>query len=171
MIDPRYCRLMAAYNSEMNRRLYAAADRLTDAARREDEGAFFGSIHRTLSHLLWGDRVWMHRFDGWPPPAATLRESPDAFPDWAELKRERAETDAAIEAWAARVDERFLAGTLCWRSAVAGRAVSRPTWVLVVHFFNHQTHHRGQAHALITRAGEQTGDTDLPFVVDPALAG
>lgn len=171
MIDARYCRLMAAYNSEMNRRLYAAADRLTDAARREDEGAFFGSLHRTLSHLLWGDLVWMHRFDGWPPPAATLRESPDAFPDWAALKAERAATDAAIEAWAARVDERFLSGTLSWKSAVAGREVSRPAWVLVAHFFNHQTHHRGQAHALITRAGEQTGDTDLPFVVDPAVAG
>jgi uncharacterized damage-inducible protein DinB len=170
MIDARYCRLMAAYNSEMNRRLYGAADRLTDAARREDEGAFFGSIHRTLSHLLWGDKVWMHRFDAWPPPPGLLRASPDAFPDWDALKALRTETDAAIEAWAARVTDAFLAGTLSWHSAVAGRDVSRPTWMLVAHMFNHQTHHRGQAHALITRAGGDTGDTDVPFVVDPAVA-
>lgn len=170
MIDPRYCHVMAAYNSEMNRRLYAAADRLDDDARREDGGAFFGSIHCTLSHLLWGDLVWMHRFDAWAPPPGTLRESPDAFPDWADLKRRRAETDAAIEAWAGRITPGFLAGRLSWHSAVAGREVSRPTALLVAHMFNHQTHHRGQAHALITRAGEGTGDTDLPFVVDPALA-
>jgi len=170
MIDPRYCRVMAAYNSEMNRRIYAAAARLTDAARREDEGAFFGSIHRTLSHLLWGDLVWMHRFADWPPPPGTLRESPDAFPDWAELSRRRVETDSAIEAWAERVTPEFLAGTLAWHSAVAGREVSRPTALLVAHMFNHETHHRGQVHALITRAGGETGDTDLPFVVDAALA-
>lgn len=170
MIDARYCRLMAAYNSEMNRRVYGAADRLTDAARREDEGAFFGSIHRTLSHLLWGDMVWMHRFDAWPTPPGLLRASPDAFPDWDALKARRSETDAAIEAWAARVPDTFLAGTLSWHSAVAGRDVSRPTWMLVAHMFNHQTHHRGQAHALITRAGGDTGDTDVPFVVDPAVA-
>jgi uncharacterized damage-inducible protein DinB len=170
MIDPRYCRVMAAYNSEMNRRIYAAAARLTDAARREDEGAFFGSIHRTLSHLLWGDLVWMHRFADWPPPPGTLRESPDAFPDWAELSRRRVETDSAIEAWAERVTPEFLAGTLSWHSAVAGREVSRPTALLVAHMFNHETHHRGQVHALITRAGGETGDTDLPFVVDAALA-
>lgn len=170
MIDPAYCRLMAAYNREMNRRLYAAADRLTEAARREDAGAFFGSIHRTLSHLLWGDRVWMHRFDGWPAPRESLRDSPDAFPDWAVLKAERAATDAAIEAWAARVGPDFLAGTLRWHSAVARREISRPVWVLVAHFFNHQTHHRGQVHALLTRAGQDTGETDLPFVVDPAVA-
>lgn len=68
MIMPAHARAMAAYNTEMNRRLYAAAATLSEAQRREDGGAFFGSIHGTLCHLLWGDRVWMHRFAGWERP-------------------------------------------------------------------------------------------------------
>ncbi len=69
MITPAYVRTMAAYNAEMNRRLYAAADRLDDAERRADRGAFWSSIHGTLCHLVWGDQMWMSRFAGWPKPA------------------------------------------------------------------------------------------------------
>ena len=65
MITPAYVRTMAAYNSEMNRRLYGPAARLSDEARKADRGAFWGSIHKTLTHILWGDNSWMSRFDGW----------------------------------------------------------------------------------------------------------
>ena len=81
MITPDWVRLMAAYNAEMNRRIYAAADRLTPAQRTEDRGAFFGSVHATLSHLLWGDRFWMYRFDSWEKPPGGIRESVDLHPD------------------------------------------------------------------------------------------
>lgn len=165
MITPDWVRLMAAYNAEMNRRLYAAADGLTDAERRADRGAFFGSIHGTLSHLLWGDRTWMSRFDGWEKPAVGIPGSPRLVEDWAALKAARAEADAGIEAWAARVDAAWLAGRLGWDSAALGRRVERRVDVLVTHFFNHQTHHRGQAHALLTAFGAKTGDTDLPFIL------
>jgi uncharacterized damage-inducible protein DinB len=156
---------MAAYNAEMNRRLYAAADRLAPAQRMEDRGAFFGSVQGTLSHLLWGDGTWMHRFDGWEKPAGGIKESPGLHPDWGALKAARVAADARIEAWAARVEPAWLGGSLSWSSAALGRDVTRPTAVLVTHFFNHQTHHRGQVHALLTGLGGKTGDTDLPFVL------
>ena len=68
MITPAYVRTMAEYNAEMNRRLYDAANRLSDAERRRDRGAFWHSIHGTLVHILWGDCQWMSRFDNWPRP-------------------------------------------------------------------------------------------------------
>ena len=64
LVTPAYVRTMAAYNAEMNRRLYAAADRISDLTRRQQRGAFWGSLHGTLCHLLWADRMWMSRFDG-----------------------------------------------------------------------------------------------------------
>jgi uncharacterized damage-inducible protein DinB len=167
MITPDWVRLMAAYNAEMNRRLYAAADGLTPAQRTTDRGAFFGSVQGTLSHLLWGDRTWMSRFDGWEKPAGGIPTSPGLYADWGALKAARIETDAGIEAWARRVAPGWLGGRLSWFSAAMGKEVSRPIAMLVTHFFNHQTHHRGQAHALLTGFGVRTGDTDLPFILDP----
>jgi uncharacterized damage-inducible protein DinB len=165
MITPDWVRLMAAYNAEMNRRIYAAADRLAPEQRTEDRGAFFGSVQGTLSHLLWGDRFWMHRFDGWEKPPGGIAASPTLYADWRALQRERAETDAGIEVWASRIDPAWLAGSLSWFSAAMGRDITRPNAILVTHVFNHQTHHRGQVHALLTGFGEKTGDTDLPFVL------
>ena len=170
MITPAWCRMMAAYNAEMNRRLYAAADTLADAARREDRGAFWGSIHGTLSHLLWGDTTWMARFDGWEKPATGIRDSARMEEDWAVLRQRRVDADARIAAWADGLTPARLAAPLAWRSAATGQEMAMPLWIPVTHVFNHQTHHRGQAHAMLTAAGAATGDTDLPWVVDlPAL--
>jgi uncharacterized damage-inducible protein DinB len=166
MITPAWVRMMAAYNSEMNRRLYAAALRLPDAERRRDRGAFWGSLHGTFNHLLWGDRIWMSRFAQWPKPAQGIRDSATLIDDFAALHAARIEADAGIEAWAGAVDPDWLAGELRWLSGAAGREVAAPRAMLVTHFFNHQTHHRGQAHAMLTAAGEQTGDTDI-FLVLP----
>jgi len=168
MITPAYCRTMAAYNSEMNRRIYAAVSRLLDAERRRDRGAFFGSLHATLVHLLWGDCQWMSRFDGWERPTTPIKESGHMIENYAELCAERIKTDAGIEDWARRVDERWLDADMTWFSLAANHEVTAPRRFLVTHFFNHQTHHRGQAHALITAAGEKTADTDL-FLVVPAV--
>jgi uncharacterized damage-inducible protein DinB len=166
MITPEWVRLMAGYNAEMNRRLYAAAGRLDDAARRQQRGAFWGSIHDTLNHLLWGDRIWMSRFDGWPPPPVTLAGSATLCADFDVLAAERCATDAGLTQWADRVEPAWLAGELTWYSGAVQREVSRPRAVLVTHLFNHQTHHRGQVHAMLTQAGERTGDTDLFAVME-----
>jgi uncharacterized damage-inducible protein DinB len=170
MITPAYVCTMAAYNSEMNRRLYAAASRLSDEERRRDRGAFWGTLHNTLVHILWGDGQWMSRFDGWERPPTPIRESGGMLVDYGELCTRRVDADARIEDWARRVDDAYLARDMTWFSGAAQREVSAPYRLLVTHFFNHQTHHRGQAHALITAAGEKTEDTDL-FLVVPQIVG
>lgn len=167
MISPAWCRLMAAYNSEMNRRLYAAAAEIPDAARKRDAGAFFGSLHATLNHLVWADRMWMSRFaDGWERPAAGIPGSTTLYDEFDALRAARVETDARIETWAATLTEPALAGDLTWYSGATKRERTEKRWILYVHFFNHQTHHRGQAHCLITQDGVKPADTDLPFILD-----
>jgi uncharacterized damage-inducible protein DinB len=167
MVTPEWCRMMAAYNAEMNRRFYAAAARLPDTARREPRGAFFGSLHGTLNHLLWGDMQWMSRFDGGEKPPVGLKGSAAMEPDFAAMAARRVALDARIAAWAGRISPDWLASQMSWFSGAANRDVTRPAAIVVTHFFNHQTHHRGQAHALLTAAGEDTGDTDLFLVLDP----
>ena len=104
MITPAYVRTMAAYNAEMNRRLYTAAGRLGEAERRASKGAFWSSIHGTLVHILWGDSQWMSRFDNWPRPATPIKESDHLVEDWAELCAARQKADADISRWASKVD-------------------------------------------------------------------
>lgn len=169
MITPGYVRMMAAYNAEMNRRLYDAAANLTDEQRRADRGAFWSSIHGSLVHLLWADCQWMSRFDGWDKPGVPIKQSASMIEDFTALRRRRIEADAAIEAWAGRIDDAWLAEDLVWFSGAAGREMRRAKGKLLVHFFNHQTHHRGQVHAMLTACGQQTGDTDL-FLVLPDAA-
>jgi uncharacterized damage-inducible protein DinB len=165
MVSPAFVRTMAAYNAEMNRRLYGAAAALDDAERRRDRGAFWGSIHGTLCHVLWGDRQWMSRLAGWPKPEVGAGDSAGMIQDFGELRAARSKLDADISAWAESVDEAWLAQDQTWYSGAAGRELSKPRGLLLAHFFNHQTHHRGQAHALLTAAGQRTGDTDLFLIV------
>lgn len=165
MISPAHVQAMARYNRWQNQSIYAAADTLEDAQRKEARGAFFGSIHGTLNHLLWGDRTWMHRLAGWPAPEPkSIKASLDYFEDWGALGAERQSTDEALVAWAQQLEPDALTGDLTWYSGALGRGVTRPRWLLVTHLFNHQTHHRGQAHCLLTQLGVKPQDTDLPFM-------
>jgi len=166
MIDPAYAQRMARYNRWQNQNLYGVADRLSDAERRHERGAFFGSVHKTLSHLLWGDRVWMSRFSGGSRPEVGIAGSVSLYPDWDELKRERAAFDEEIIAWADGVDAAWLAGDLTYYSGGAKRDITAPKWLLVTHMFNHQTHHRGQVHCMLTQAGGRPHDTDLPMLAE-----
>lgn len=164
MIDAAYARTMAAYNRWQNASLYTAADALSEAERRAPRGAFWGSIHGTLAHLAWGDSVWLARFSATAPPSVPIKRSSDFVDEWATLKAERARLDTRIENWAATLDATWLAGDMSWFSAAMNRQVTKPTWILVAHMFNHQTHHRGQVHAMLTAAGTKPDDTDLPFM-------
>lgn len=166
MISADWCRTLARYNAWQNASLFGAASTLDDAARRIDRGAFFGSIHGTLSHLLWGDSVWLHRFTGSPSPGIGIPESRDWVPGWDDLCQRRGTVDDAILAWTGKLADADLTGDLSWHSAVLGREVRRPKALLVGHMFNHQTHHRGQVHAMLTAAGARPGDTDLFLMPD-----
>jgi uncharacterized damage-inducible protein DinB len=90
--------------------------------------------------------------------------------DFAALSAAREKSDADISRWAAKVDNAWLDEDLTWFSGAANREVRAPLRLLVTHFFNHQTHHRGQVHAMLTAAGQQTGDTDLFLLVPQIVA-
>src|SRR5436305_9603257 len=109
MIDPAYVQRMARYNRWQNANLYGVADALSDEERRRERGAFFGSIHKTLSHLLWGDQAWMSRFTDTPKPEGGIPESVALYADWENLKSERAAFDQKILDWASTVQPDWLA--------------------------------------------------------------
>jgi len=169
MITPAHAATMARYNRWQNRSIYRAADTLSDAQRREDRGAFFGSLHTTLAHILWADRVWMNRFADTPPTAPEDRQGKGpAYQDWDALKLERAAFDATIIEWASNQPEEWFAADFTWTNTAGTVTATQPAWRLVTHFFNHQTHHRGQAHALLTAFGTEPEDTDLIYMPENA---
>jgi len=162
-----WARALAAYNRWMNERLYALCAPLSDAERKRDRGAFFRSIHGTLNHLLLGDRIWLGRFIGGPYGARSLDQ--ELYEDFAELSAERVRTDREVDAWVASLTPAHFAGTLHYTSLVNPAPRSYPFWVAVTHFFNHQTHHRGQLTTLLMQAGVDPGVTDLIWL--PELVG
>lgn len=164
MISPGYCLTMARYNAWQNRLTRSAMERLTAAALIENRQAFFGSILGTANHLLWGDLLWMARFDGGEAPEGGIADSTGLHESMATWATERFRTDGRILNWAERLKAKQLKGDLTWFSGSQDREVSLPKAVCVTHFFNHQTHHRGQIHAMLTAAGAKTGDTDLVFM-------
>jgi uncharacterized damage-inducible protein DinB len=161
MIDTEYCQTMAAYNRWMNSGVYDSAARLSDEERKADRKAFFRSIHSTLNHILWADRVWLPRFNGKSYPVGDI--GADLYDSFAELLEARRAMDDEIGIWAAHLDDTQLTGTLTWYSKVARREMSRPRWLCVTQMFNHQAHHRGQVTTLLKQAGIDPGVTDLPW--------
>jgi uncharacterized damage-inducible protein DinB len=110
-------------------------------SERSRAGAFFGSIHGTLSHLVFGDRAWMWRFTGTEalkPTAASIADSANAMPDWADLRQQRVALDDTIVSWADALTPAALSGDLTWHTMATGHANIRPRWLLVTHMFNHQ---------------------------------
>jgi uncharacterized damage-inducible protein DinB len=162
MISRDYCQLMARYNAWMNERLYAACAEMPAKERVLDRGAFFASIHGTLNHLLWGDRMWLGRFTGSACDHPAF--GADMFEDFDELRRERQETDTAMLQWAGHVTGDWLESTIEYTSKVDGKTRRLPAAVAAVHLFNHGTHHRGQLTTLMKQAGLDPGVTDLPWL-------
>ena len=161
MISVDYVRLMARYNLWQNAGMIRAFGELDDAALWQDRGAFFGSILATANHLIWADRMWMSRLGVLERPEITMIEGLTFCPSSATWKESRMALDGQIEAWASGLRPRDLEGDLNWYSGAAGRDFSLPVEICIVHMFNHQTHHRGQIHAMLTAAGAKPGATDL----------
>ncbi|TAJ84556.1 DinB family protein [Reyranella sp.] len=164
MIDVAYAQRMARYNRWQNENLYGAAGRLSEEERRRERGAFFGSIHATFAHLVWADTLWISRFEQMPAPPAALADGLSAYPTWDALRAERVACDAEIVRWADALGPGWLDGDLAYFSRSVHREVSGLRWIFVTHFFNHQTHHRGQCHCLLTQCGLELQDTDLPMM-------
>lgn len=161
MISNIHLRTMARYNRWQNESLYAAAATLPDARRREACGAYWGSIHGTLTHLYWADCIWLSRFEVVERPDAPLKQSAAFVAEWDALAQKRQVLDATLVDWCDSFPSGPVTGTLKWYSGAMGREAEAPLALVLTHLFNHQTHHRGQAHALLTRAGAGTADTDL----------
>ena len=164
-------RFLARYNAWFNQRLYGACEALADEDRKRDRGAFFGSIHGTLNHIVWGDKLWLGRFAaqglGTAALAPRLLQVPvgavhatPLFDDWDELKAERVRLDAAIESWLQQMPEDAPLRTMRYANT-QGVQREHPAWMALTHFFNHQTHHRGQVTTLLAQAGISVGTTDL----------
>ena len=170
MNTPEHFVLLAAYNADMNRQLYAAAAQLPPDELRADRKAFFGSLSGTLNHLLAGDTIWLKRFATHPanfPALAAMNDMPQPgglthhFSDHLPaLRGQREKLDAVISAWAAQLTDDDLARTFEYRST-NGDLYRKHFGSVLAHFFNHQTHHRGQASTLLTQAGADIGVTDL----------
>lgn len=150
---------MAAYNRWMNQRLYAVCAELSDAQRREDCGVFFKSIHGTLNHLLLADRIWLGRFFEEPVHVDSLNQ--ELYADFLQLRQAREQADETIVQWVATLTDDDLAGTLRYASIVNPATRSYEMGLAVTHFFNHQTHHRGQLTALLSQYGKDYGTTDI----------
>jgi len=151
--------MFAAYNAWVNERLYDAAARIADRDYRADRGAFFGSLHGTLNHLVLGDRIWMHRFTGTGEEPKEL----DAilYDDFKGLREARRAEDARIASYIDTLTEAALAGTIRYRSTRSPAEIEQRLAPLLLHFFNHQTHHRGQAHCLLTEIAGEAPSFDL----------
>lgn len=153
---------MAQYNQWMNQKIYAICAEIPDEKRKEDLGAFFKSIHGTLNHLLYGDRAWMGRFTEKPYTAPNLGQN--MYADFNELSQERELTDREIIDWSKNLSSQWLEQPFTYTSNIYQKTLVLPTWMLVTHLFNHQTHHRGQLTTLLSQLGYDPGITDLPLL-------
>ena len=162
MIDSEYCRLMATYNSWMNRKVYAVCAELPESDLYADRGAFFKSIYLSLNHIAYADLAFLSRFTGDPAEVPPLAE--DLFGSFSGLQAERQRLDDRFAQWAESLTVEWLARSLTYTSKVDGRVRTVPQWVLVSHVFNHQTHHRGQVTTMLTQLGREVGATDISFM-------
>jgi uncharacterized damage-inducible protein DinB len=171
--------LMASYNAWMNAKLYAAAERLSDDELLADRGAFFGSILGTLNHIVVGDTIWLKRFATHPRNHLSLEPirqllAPDKlgqllFADIASLAERRSLLDTIIKDWAHSLTEADLEHVLHYAN-MRDIAADKSFFSLVMHFFNHQTHHRGQVTTLLSQLGIDIGVTDLLELIPNQMA-
>jgi uncharacterized damage-inducible protein DinB len=153
--------MFAAYNQWANATLYEAARFLPDADYRRDRGTFFKSVHGTLNHILVADRIWMKRFTG--EGDAPKRLDAVICDDLQELTSEREREDQRIIGWISGMDAKGLSGRFTYTAVTDMRTISQRLAPALAHFFNHQTHHRGQAHALLTGFGLEAPVLDLVY--------
>lgn len=166
--------LMASYNEWMNAKVYAAAQNLTSEELSANKKAFFGSILGTLNHLVISDTIWLKRFAAHParyPSLEPIRSlpapgslDPSLFTDLQSLTEHRIWLDSVITEWSRSIAESDLDFVLHYTNT-KGIAADKRFFSLIMHFFNHQTHHRGQATTLFSQAGIDVGVTDLLALV------
>jgi uncharacterized damage-inducible protein DinB len=156
--------MLGRYNRLANQRLYSACTELTDAERKQIRLAFFKSIHNTLNHIMVGDRLWMARFSG--NKIASTGLDTILYENFDQLWEVRQVEDARIEVFFNNLDENFLGKTIRYQNS-AGNLHDDPIELLIMHFFNHQTHHRGQIHDMLTQTIVKPPSLDLHRILRP----
>jgi uncharacterized damage-inducible protein DinB len=156
--------MLARYNRIANERLYEKCGQLDPVEYRRERKGSFGSIHGLLNHLLLGDRLWMSRFAGkgnTTPPLNSI-----LFDGLAELRSARAAQDEEIEAFFAKIDAEFLQRQFPYTNN-QGKDYREAAPVAVLHFFNHQTHHRGQVHVMLSQTDIKPPSLDMHRILNP----
>lgn len=164
MITGAYAREMARYGHWQNRQLAEFLEALPAEELVRDRGAFFGSIMGTANHLLWGDWIWISRFDKGEGPGGGIPDSVSLCDDLTEWIPLRNIIDTRIADWAGTLGDTQLTGDFTWYSAAKEADVTKPYAQCVIHMFNHQTHHRGQLHQMLTELGSDAPVSDLVFL-------
>ena len=162
-------RMFGHYNGWANRLLFDAAATLDDEAYRADRGAFFKSVHGTLNHLLATDRIWMRRFTG--EGDAPDRLDAILFQDFTDLRVARQDEDRRITSYVDNLTEDRIEGTIKYRRVSSPEQFEQRLAPALAHWFNHQTHHRGQVHTLLTGLTGSAPEFDLLFYQRLAARG
>lgn len=157
----RHFQMFAAYNRWANMVLYDVAATLDEEQLTQDMGAFFGSLIGTFNHILVADRVWMKRFTG--EGSAPARLDTILYPALPELRMARMAEDERIVEWIDSLPDEAFAGRFTYLTVTDMRTISQRLAPALAHFFNHQTHHRGQAHATLTALGIDAPSLDLIY--------
>lgn len=160
----KHFQMLARYNTLANSKLYEVCTQLSDTERKRIRPAFFKSIHATLNHIIVGDRIWLTRFEGKQIPSTGLDTI--LYQDFDQLRKARIAEDERIETFAASLTEEFLAKTIEYQNNT-GKICTDPTDLLVAHFFNHQTHHRGQIHDMISQTQIAPPSLDMHRLIRP----
>lgn len=153
--------MFAAYNAWANARIYEAASALSKEEFGRDTGAFFKSMRGTLNHILVADRIWLKRFTGEGTAPATLDTI--LYIDFPKLRVAREAEDKRLADWIGSLGEKAVAGRFTYMTVTDMRTVSQRLAPALSHLFNHQTHHRGQAHTILTVLGKEAPSLDLIY--------
>jgi uncharacterized damage-inducible protein DinB len=163
--------MLSRYNAWANQRLLHSVEALDEDAYRTDCGAAFGSVHGTMNHLLVGDRIWLARFTGDTGEHVPAGLDEEIASDRAALRCEREATDGAIIQFVDGLTEDDLARSFAYRRAIRPEPVTQKLAPALLHTFNHQTHHRGQIHAMLTRLTGEAPALDLIYYQREASDG
>jgi uncharacterized damage-inducible protein DinB len=156
--------MLARYNRVANERLYAACAPLDDAEYRKQRPGSFGSIHGLLNHILLGDRRWLGLFDSGQRVTPPLNQI--LYDDFASLRNARALEDARLELFFSDLDAAFWGRSFEYTNN-QGKDYVETAHVACTHLFNHQTHHRGQVHVMLSDAGAVPPSLDLHRIINP----
>jgi uncharacterized damage-inducible protein DinB len=161
--------MLARYNAIANERLYATCAQLSDEEYYRERAGSFRSIHRTLAHILLGDRIWMGRFTQPGVRTTTPPLGTELYTTFSELRAAREAEDARIEAFIAGLSDAFLTTQFEYVNS-EGKLNVDPAPLVLAHFFNHQTHHRGQVHVMLSQTAVQPPSLDMHRAIRPTPA-